>query len=140
MAGKVIGLKTGDAITVGRAAGRAQFALPHDTFMSGVHFAVECGPQGCRVLDRKSSNGTFLNGARIQDAMLANGDEIKGGQTTFKVKIVSDAKFASFLPPQEAAPPAASTPPAASPSVLPQRPSVAEPLPQPVPPASQKVE
>jgi pSer/pThr/pTyr-binding forkhead associated (FHA) protein len=140
MAGKVIGLKTGDAITVGRAAGRAQFALPHDTFMSGVHFAVECGPQGCRVLDRKSSNGTFLNGARIQDAMLANGDEIKGGQTTFKVKIVSDAKLASFLPPQEAAPPAASTPPAASPSVLPQRPSVAEPLPQPVHPASQQVE
>src|SRR5580704_1465597 len=104
MAGKVIGLKTGETVTVGRAAGRAQFALPHDTFMSGVHFAVECGPGGCRVQDRKSSNGTFLNGARIQDAMLANGDEIKGGQTIFIVKIVADAKLASMILPAELAP------------------------------------
>ena len=104
MAGKVIGLKTGESVTFGRAAGRAEFALAHDTFMSGVHFAVECGPSGCRVQDRKSSNGTFLNGARISDAMLANGDEIKGGQTIFAVKFVADAKLASLMPPQELAP------------------------------------
>jgi hypothetical protein len=115
MAGTVIGLKTGESVTVGRAAGRAQFALPHDTFMSGVHFAVECGTSGCRVQDRKSSNGTFLNGARISEAMLANGDEIKGGQTIFKVKIVADAKLASMLPAQEAAPPAAPPPRAREP-------------------------
>jgi FHA domain len=101
LAGKVIGLKMGETVTFGRAAGRAQFALPHDTFMSGVHFAVECGSSGCRVQDRKSSNGTFLNGARIQDAMLANGDEIKSGQTIFAVKIVPDAKLAFLLVPQE---------------------------------------
>jgi hypothetical protein len=105
MAGKRIAIATGQTVTFGRAAGRAQFALPHDTFMSGVHFAVECGPQGCRVQDRKSSNGTFLNGARIQDAMLANGDEIKSGQTIFAVRIVADAKLASLLPSQEVAPP-----------------------------------
>jgi hypothetical protein len=123
MAGKVIGLKTGEAVTVGRAAGRAQFALPHDTFMSGVHFAVECGPGGCRLQDRKSSNGTFLNGARIQDAMLANGDEIKGGQTIFAVKIVADAKLASGMPNQDVAPPPAARPrPGASDPVPPSRP------------------
>ena len=105
MAGKVIGLKSGESVTVGRAAGRAQFALPHDTFMSGVHLAVECGPQGCRVQDRKSSNGTFLNGARIKDAMLANGDEIKGGQTIFSVKIVPDTKLDALIPPREIAAP-----------------------------------
>src|ERR1700720_409572 len=110
MAGKVIGLKTGQTVTFGRAAGRAEFALPHDTFMSGVHFAVECGPSGCRVQDRKSSNGTFLNGARIQDAMLANGDEIKSGQTLFTVKIVADAKLASLLPAQEVAAPSTPEP------------------------------
>jgi pSer/pThr/pTyr-binding forkhead associated (FHA) protein len=126
MAGKVVGLKTGEAITIGRAAGRAQFALPHDTFMSGLHFAVECGPQGCRVQDRKSSNGTFLNGARIQDAMLANGDEIKSGQSIFKVKIVADAKLASLLPPQDVAPQA--TPPPRPPAAAPAHPH-AEPAP-----------
>jgi pSer/pThr/pTyr-binding forkhead associated (FHA) protein len=104
MAGKKIAIVTGQTVTFGRAAGRAQFALPQDTFMSGVHFAVECGPGGCRVQDRKSSNGTFLNGARIQDAMLANGDEIKGGQTIFAVKIVADATLASMTPPEDAAP------------------------------------
>ena len=62
---------------------------------------------GCRVQDRKSSNGTFLNGARISEAMLANGDEIKGGQTIFKVKIVADAKLASMVPPHDVAPPVA---------------------------------
>lgn len=99
-AGKKIPVVTGQTITFGRAAGRAEFALPHDTFMSGVHFAVECGPSGCRVQDRKSSNGTFLNGARVHEAMLANGDEIKGGQTIFTAKIVADAKLASLVPPQ----------------------------------------
>lgn len=126
MAGKVIGLKNGESVTIGRAAGRAQFALPHDTFMSGVHLAVECGPQGCRVQDRKSSNGTFLNGARINDAMLANGDEIKGGQTIFSVKIVSDAKLDALTPLQEIA----------APGPLPSRSREAEPPPPARPPAS----
>jgi hypothetical protein len=102
MAGKKVAVVTGKTITFGRATGRAQFALPHDTFMSGVHFAVECGLSGCRVQDLKSSNGTFLNGGRIQDAMLANGDEIKGGQTVFAVKIVADVKLASMALPEEA--------------------------------------
>jgi hypothetical protein len=130
MAGKRVAIVTGQTVTFGRAAGRAQFALPHDTFMSGVHFAVECGPGGCRVQDRKSSNGTFLNGARIQDAMLANGDEIKGGQTIFAVKIVADAKLASLMTSQEAAPPSTPEP----------RHPAAEPAPPPVPPAARLVE
>lgn len=104
MAGKKIAIVTGQTVTFGRAAGRAEFPLPHDTFMSGVHFAVECGSSGCRVQDRKSSNGTFLNGAKIQDAMLANGDEIKGGQTIFAVKVVADAKLTALVMPQEDAP------------------------------------
>jgi len=134
--GKKISLATGQTVTFGRSATRSEFALPHDTFMSGLHFAVECGAQGCRVVDRKSSNGTFLNGAKIQDAMLANGDEIKGGQTIFTVKMVADAKLASFSPASVAAPPAelASPPPpvpnapvAARPKA---RPPVAEPPPE----------
>src|SRR5271168_3786901 len=135
MAGQVIGLKTGETITFGWAAGRAQFALPHDTFMSGVHFAVECGPGGCRVQDRKSSNGTFLNGARIRDAMLANGDEIKGGGTIFAVKIVPDAKIALLLPPEDSAEPVApSSTPAPQPRAEEAARLVAEKRPEPVVP------
>jgi len=106
MSGKMIAVTTGHSVTVGRASGRAEMALPQDTFMSGVHFAVECSASGCRVQDRKSSNGTFLNGARVQDAMLANGDEIKAGQTAFTVKILSDEKLAALALPSSAAAPA----------------------------------
>lgn len=93
MAGRTVSVSRGETLVVGRAVGRVQFALPHDTFMSGVHFAVECGPRGYRVFDKKSSNGTFLNGVKIQEAILANGDQIKSGETTFVVKIVGDDKL-----------------------------------------------
>ncbi|MGB2624795.1 MAG: FHA domain-containing protein [Candidatus Acidiferrum sp.] len=119
-AGKKVAVLSGQTATFGRST-RAQYAFPHDTFMSGVHFAVECAASGCRAIDKKSSNGTFLNGARIKDAMLANGDEIKGGQTAFAVKIVADAKLASLLSPQEELPASAS--PQSSPAAEPERPA-----------------
>jgi hypothetical protein len=90
-AGRKIPLPDGRALLVGRASDRAQFAVPHDNQMSGVHFAVECGLNGCRLIDKKSTNGTYLNGAKIKEEMLlANGDEIKSGQTIFVVRIVPD--------------------------------------------------
>jgi|HubBroStandDraft_6_1064221.scaffolds.fasta_scaffold37601_2 pSer/pThr/pTyr-binding forkhead associated (FHA) protein len=90
-AGRKIPLPEGRALLVGRATDRAQFAVPHDNQMSGVHFAVECGPNGCHLIDKKSTNGTYLNGAKIEEEMLlAHGDEIKSGQTIFLVRIVPD--------------------------------------------------
>lgn len=109
LGGKHIALKTGESVTIGRGAGKAQFALAHDTFMSSLHFAVECGPQGSRVIDRKSSNGTFLNGRKLREfeaTPLANGDEIKAGQTIFVVKMVADEKLDPAIPSRPAAPPA----------------------------------
>lgn len=86
-AGKKIDVSDGSTLSFGRAPGRAEFPVPHDTFMSGVHFVVESGPQGARVVDKNSSNGTFLNGVRIQQSSLKDGDEIKGGQTIFVVRL-----------------------------------------------------
>ena len=112
--GKKITLANGQSILIGRAPDRAQFAIPHDNHMSGVHFAVECGPNGCRVIDKKSTNGTHLNGAKIQEAMLASGDEIKSGQTVFVVRIGLDDQL-----PAASSPPAVAQPPAAAPSEIP---------------------
>jgi pSer/pThr/pTyr-binding forkhead associated (FHA) protein len=89
-AGKQLTVANGQSILIGRAPDRAQFAVPQDNNMSGVHLAVECGANGCRLIDKKSTNGTFLNGSRIQEAMLATGDEISAGQTVFVVRIVPD--------------------------------------------------
>jgi FHA domain len=95
LAGQRIPVRAGQTFLIGRAAERAQFAVPHDSKMSGVHFVVECGTNGCRVIDKKSTNGTFLNGARIKEAVLANGDEIESGQTIFVVRIVPDGQLSA---------------------------------------------
>ena len=129
--GQEFAVRMGESFLVGRSADRAQFAVPHDNLMSGVHFAVECGPDGCRVIDKKSTNGTYLNGAKIREPMLlANGDEIKSGQTVFVVRMVPDNPLPAAssnqhstgislaTPPRSAPAPAAKTPgsiPAATP-------------------------
>ena len=113
--GRKITLANDQSILIGRAPDRAQFAIPHDNHMSGIHFAVECGPNGCRVIDKGSTNGTHLNGAKIQDAMLASGDEIKSGQTVFVVRIVPDDQ----LPSTSSSPQAVGQPPAAAPREIP---------------------
>jgi pSer/pThr/pTyr-binding forkhead associated (FHA) protein len=87
--GKRVAVMGGQTVTVGRTA-RANFAVPHDTFMSGMHFAVEYGPKGCVLTDQKSSNGTFVNGARVQQATLAAGDEVRSGQTVFAVRFIDE--------------------------------------------------
>lgn len=112
LAGKQIAVSQGRQFTIGRAPDRANFAVPHDSFMSSLHFVVECQADGCRIQDRKSSNGTYLNGARITEAALSDGDEIRSGRTVFKVRIVAEQV----------------QPPAPKPA--------AEPPPKPVPPAS----
>src|SRR5216684_78349 len=105
LGGSKIPLRNGESLLIGRAPDRAQFAIPHDSHMSGVHFAVECGAGGSRVVDKKSTNGTFLNGARIQEAMLASGDEIKSGQTVFMARIVPDDQLLAASPSDQAVSP-----------------------------------
>jgi pSer/pThr/pTyr-binding forkhead associated (FHA) protein len=100
-AGKTLTIPDGKSLVVGRAPTRTDFAVPHDTFMSGIHFVVEAGPQGARVVDKKSSNGTFLNGARIQESPLKEGDEVRSGQTIFVVRIRTEA---AVSPPETVAP------------------------------------
>ena len=41
---------------------RSNVAIPEDTFLSGVHFALEWRGLQCWVIDNKSANGTFVNG------------------------------------------------------------------------------
>ena len=92
--------------------------------MSSLHFAVECGPGGCRVLDRQSSNGTFLNESRIHEALVASGDKIRAGQSTFVVQFQRAGMGAGTPAPLRA--PAAPQPPftpPAPPSYTPSAPA-----------------
>ena len=96
-AGNKIPLAEGEPLRIGRNP-KADHAFPDDKAMSSLHFAIDFGPKGCRLLDLESSNGTFLNGARVKEATLANGDEIRAGATIFVVRIVRDESLAAETP------------------------------------------
>jgi hypothetical protein len=87
-AGHKTHLQTGTPFSVGRTKGNHLF--PDDSGMSGSHFVLETTLKGCRLRDLHSSNGTFLNGARVKEATLANGDEIRAGNTVFVIRMLPD--------------------------------------------------
>lgn len=88
-AGQKLSLNPGRPLRIGRTD-KADHAFPDDRQMSGLHFAVEHTEKGCRLVDLNSSNGTFLNGARVKEAMLANGDQIRAGATVFVLRMLRD--------------------------------------------------
>jgi hypothetical protein len=91
-----IRLEVGQTVRVGRAS-HADFALPLDTYLSGVHFSLECLPDACILRDLKSSNGTIVNNKQVSETTLSDGDEIVAGHTTFVIHIEADAPAASAV-------------------------------------------
>jgi len=68
-----------DVRTVGRAIG-ADFVLD-DPLVSRTHCRITELPNGeLEVQDLNSTNGTFVNGTRIQNARLTSGDSLKIGR------------------------------------------------------------
>lgn len=104
---------------VGRDPDRAQFIVPADSFVSGAHFAVEHRRTGWHVVDLNSSNGTFLNEKRIAQALLANGDEIRIGQTRISVTIAELPLPAVQKPAEPQSRPASASTPAPPPPSTP---------------------
>ena len=67
------------AMSIGREAGN--FVQVDDHEVSRRHAEIRRVGEGFVVGDLKSSNGTFLNDARVERAELANGDRIRIGRT-----------------------------------------------------------
>ena len=86
LTGRRIWLNAPQVQTVGRTE-NADFVVDSDAQMSGVHFAVHCNVDGCQLRDLDSSNGTRLNGERVSDAPLRDGDMIEAGETCFAVEV-----------------------------------------------------
>ncbi len=95
--GKKIVIRAGQIATFGRTD-RADYAFPGDEQMSGLHFSLECRPEGCQVRDLQSANGTFVNGNRIQDAAIQHSDVIKAGKSSFLVHIEAAVTKAEPIP------------------------------------------
>lgn len=69
-----------DEFVVGR--GEGDLALPDDPFLSGRHFSLRVGPDGCTLTDLGSTNGTYV---RIRgEVELQPGDQIRIGGQVFR--------------------------------------------------------
>ena len=80
---QTIELRTGASLVVGRAP--TSDAPVVDTTVSRRHAELVAGEGGAEVRDLGSSNGTFLNGARVERAALAPGDVVRFGKVGFRV-------------------------------------------------------
>ncbi len=85
IAGRQIQVKPGTILRVGRTV-KSDYAIPGDSFLSSVHFAIECEDGQCKVRDMGSSNGTFLNGVKVDEALMKDSDTVAAGGSTFCVR------------------------------------------------------
>lgn len=75
-----------DTFLIGRSE-QAHLYLPEDKFFSRHHCLLEIAPPRCFLRDLGSTNGTYVNGRKVQEAYLNNGDRIQGGQTVLGVEV-----------------------------------------------------
>jgi serine/threonine-protein kinase len=112
-----------DRFVVGRSK-KAHFRLrsdDKDLRISRLHFMVEVSPPFCRLHDLDSHNGTYVNGRRVRDAELHDGDEVRAGETVMRVAIADapakqggpDVFDESTMPPRPPVQPSAPSPAAA---------------------------
>src|SRR5262245_50980279 len=88
--GQAFAFEGHDLFLVGRSK-RAHFRLQDkDRYFSRLHFMVEVNPPLCRILDIGSRNGTFVNGERVDAALLGDGDRVKAGHTILRVALTGE--------------------------------------------------
>lgn len=83
-------------ILVGRSS-HAQIRLQDDQHFSREHCRLQVNPRECLISDLNSHNGTFVNGERIIERSLQNGDIVSGGLTTIMVLIRQGQKSEAEL-------------------------------------------
>ena len=105
---QAIDLREGKTILVGRAV---TSDLPiYDPTVSRNHAEVTISGSGAAIKDLGSSNGTFVNGGQIQEAVAENGDIVTFGRVAFRLVEVTPPAVKAVAPdPGFAKPPADAT-------------------------------
>lgn len=101
MSGNQIGqrfLLNEDLLVLGRRAGQADILVEGDPQISGAHASIrrDRGALEHVIRDLESLNGTLVNGQRVAEAVLQDGDKIVLGQTILKFTF-PDAIEENFL-------------------------------------------
>lgn len=74
----------GQTVTFGRTPA-ADHQFSDDQRMSGQHFSIAVNGLSCVLCDLSSRNGTFVDERRVVEHPLANGNQIRAGDTCFTV-------------------------------------------------------
>jgi serine/threonine-protein kinase len=94
-----------DTFMIGRSED-AHFCLSQDRFFSRHHCILEIAPPQAFIRDLRSTNGTFVNGQRVETAYLKSGDRIQGGETILEVEVTTGLEeFAEEAKPLESSVP-----------------------------------
>ncbi len=80
-----------ETFLVGRST-RVQFSMARDLLLSREHFQIEHQPPLCHLVDLGSTNGTKVNGLRVERALLRDGDVISAGDSEFIVHFAEDSE------------------------------------------------
>jgi hypothetical protein len=86
--GKVFEFSEPDSFLVGRSPkAHLRFDGTADRHISRTHCLLDIRPPRCILRDLESTNGTRVNGKRIRERDLENGDEIQVGKTRIEARI-----------------------------------------------------
>jgi pSer/pThr/pTyr-binding forkhead associated (FHA) protein len=77
-------IRPGEQLTVGRSES-SDIMLPNDLQLSPVHFAVAFDGVRCELRAVDHAESVAVNGVSLQAAQLHDGDEIRAGQSCFRV-------------------------------------------------------
>ena len=86
--GRIFSFTQHDSFLIGRSPD-AHLYLPDDRFFSRNHCLLEINPPHSFIRDLGSTNGTFVNGLKVKEAFLKNGDHIRGGETILVVEVTT---------------------------------------------------
>ncbi|WP_435007289.1 protein kinase domain-containing protein [Tundrisphaera lichenicola] len=75
-----------ETFVIGRSS-QVQFPVPEDGFLSRNHFLIEFNPPVCYLRDLGSTNGTKVNGLRVDGVRLRDGDTISAGESSFVIRV-----------------------------------------------------
>ena len=100
--GQVFDLESG-FITVGRSdTCTVRFDPRSERIASKQHAFIEARPDGFYIRDNQSTNGTFVNGNRIETEKLKSGDVLQFGRNGATAMVTIEAPVTSpAIPPQE---------------------------------------
>lgn len=100
--GKVFPISSGQSLTVGR--GQQTETQLQDPSVSRQHCEISFHDRELRLRDPGSGTGTFVNRAKVSDAILRAGDVISIGDTDLRVELASVVDAPTIAPTRQSAP------------------------------------